>query len=58
MKGTSKLAGKDSPIFNGKFVISGRKPKKLVKTEEKKKNGEQSKPFYVVKPNWTDGLLI
>tara|TARA_Y100000588_G_scaffold294258_1_gene314127 strand:+ start:2050 stop:2184 length:135 start_codon:yes stop_codon:yes gene_type:complete len=26
-----------SPIFNGRFVISGRKPKQLVKTEEKKK---------------------
>ena len=37
-KGTWKLAGKDSPIFNGRFVISGRKPKKLAKkTEEKKK---------------------
>jgi hypothetical protein len=37
MKGTSKLADKDSPIFNGRFVVSGRKPKSLVKTEEKKK---------------------
>ena len=44
MKGISRLAGKDSPIFNGRFVVSGRKPKRLVKTEEKKKSGEQSKP--------------
>ena len=36
-KGTWKLAGKDDPLFNGRFVISGRKPEKLVKTEEKKK---------------------
>lgn len=36
MKGTWKSAGKDSPIFNGRFVVSGRKPKKLTKTEEKK----------------------
>jgi hypothetical protein len=37
MKGISRRAGKDDPLFNGRFVISGRKPKKLVKTEEKKK---------------------
>ena len=43
MKGISRRAGKDDPLFNGRFVISGRKPKKLVKTEEKKKNGEQKR---------------
>ena len=35
-QGTWKSAGMDSRIFNGRFVVSGRKPKKLTKAEEKK----------------------